>query len=208
MMGYSFVSNTLIKWICVSCISSTLTLIWLHYGKKRIKNSTKVLFYDPTIKSTNCRCRYSFNIDCLSPNCSSVKTKEIILCLRKAKKSMDICVFAISNKPISNEILAAHKQGILIRIIISNCILINSNEIQMFIKNGIKLKYQENYKNSYMHNKFAIIDSTWLIHGSMNWTHQATYGNWESVIITDLPSLIIPFSIGFEKTWQKNSFIP
>lgn len=204
----SFMSTTLINWICISCISSSLTLIWLHYGKKRTNNSIKVLFYDPVIKSTNCNCRNSFSLNCLSPNCSSVKMKEIILCLRKAKKSMDICVFAISNKPIANEVVAAHQRGILIRIIISNCILVYSHEIKMFLKVGIIIKYQENKQTSYMHNKFAIVDSTWLIQGSMNWTHQATYGNWESVLITDLQSLIIPFSIGFEKTWQKTILVP
>jgi len=78
----------------------------------------------------------------------------------------------------------------------------------MFLEVGIKIKYQKNRETSYMHNKFAIVDSTWLIQGSMNWTHQATYGNWESVIITDLQSLIIPFSIGFEKIWQKTILVP
>jgi len=117
-------------------------------------------------------------------------------------------MFAISNKPIANEIIAAHKRGVLIRIIVSNCILFESKEIKNLKRTGIELKYQENYSSSYMHHKFAIVDSTWLIQGSMNWTHQATYGNWESAIITDLQSLIIPFSIGFEKTWEKTILIP
>ncbi|XP_025190356.1 mitochondrial cardiolipin hydrolase-like [Melanaphis sacchari] len=208
LTGYRSMSNTLINWICISCISSSLTLLWLHYKRKRNKSFTKVLFYDPTIKSTDCNCFRSFNIDCLSPNCSSFKTKEIIFCLQRARKSMDICVFSISNKPIANEIVNAHKRGILVRIIVCNCILVISNEIKMFMRAGITLKYQENYTNSYMHHKFAIIDSTWLIHGSMNWTHQATHDNWESIMITDLQSLIVPFSIGFEKTWQKTILIP
>jgi len=147
-------------------------------------------------------------MNCSSPNCSSFKTKEIILGLQKARKTMDICMFAISNKPISKEIIDAHKRGVLVRIIVSNCILFESKEIKVLIKTGIKLKYQENYNSSYMHHKFAIVDSTWLIQGSMNWTHQATYGNWENFIITDLQSLIIPFSKGFEKTWEKTIFVP
>ncbi|XP_022166844.1 mitochondrial cardiolipin hydrolase-like isoform X2 [Myzus persicae] len=203
-MGY--MSNTLIEWLCISSISSALTLIWLHYGKKRTKNCTKVLFYNPNTKP-NCNCLYSFDIHCVSPNCSSFKTREIILCLQKARKTMDICMFAISNKPIAKEIIDAHKRGVLVRIIVSNCILFESKEIKVLKKTGIKLKYQKDFNSSYMHNKFAIIDSTWLIQGSMNWTHQATYGNWESCIITDLQSLIVPFAIGFEKTWAKTIFV-
>jgi len=120
---------------------------------------------------------------------------------------MDICMFAISNKSIAKEIINAHERGVLIRVIVSNCILLESKEIEKLKKIGIRLKYQENYNSSYMHNKFAIVDSTWLIQGSMNWTHQATYGNWENSIITNLQSLIIPFSIGFEKTWEKTILI-
>lgn len=200
-------SDTLTTWICISCISSSLTFTWLNYRKKRTNNCTKVLFYNP-INKTTCSCLHSFNIKCLSPNCSSSKTREIILCLQSARKSMDICMFAISNEPIANEIIAAHKRGILIRIIVSNCILFESDEIKNLKRTGIKIKYQENYNSSYMHHKFAIVDYIWLIQGSMNWTHQATYGNWESSIITNLQSLIIPFTIGFEKTWKKTILIP
>ncbi|XP_003247580.1 mitochondrial cardiolipin hydrolase [Acyrthosiphon pisum] len=204
MMGV--ISNTLINWICVSCISSSLTLIWLKYGKRRTKNCTKVLLYEP-IDKTTCNCLQSFTVECLSPNCSSSKTKEILLCLKSARKTMDICMFAISNKPIANEIIAAHKRGVLVRVVVCNCILFESKEIQNLKNIGIKLKYQEDFKSSYMHHKFAIIDSKWLIQGSMNWTHQATYGNWESSIITDLQSLVIPFTKGFEKTWEKTILI-
>lgn len=196
----------LINWICISSVSASLTFIWLHYGKKRTKNCTKVLFYEPIIYRT-CNCIRTFDINCLSENCSSFKTREIILCLRKARKTMDICIYSISNKPIAEEIIAAYKRGVLIRIIVSNCILYESKEIKIFKKIGITLKYQDNNDSSYMHHKFAIVDSAWLIQGSMNWTHQATYGNWENTIITDLQSLVIPFSIGFEKTWEKTILV-
>jgi len=117
-------------------------------------------------------------------------------------------MFAISNEPIADEIIAAHRRGLLIRIVVSNCVLLYSKEIKMFKQFGIRIKYQENHQTSYMHNKYAIVDSRCLIQGSMNWTHQATYGNWESVVITDLQSLVIPFSIGFEKTWKNTILVP
>lgn len=205
---FSFKLNTLINWICISCISSSLTLIWLHYGKKKNKSSNQVLFYDPLTNTNSCNCRYNFNINCSLPTCSSSKTREILLCLQRVQKSLDICMFAISNESITKVIIAAYNRGISVRIIVCNCVLIKSKQINMLKHAGIRIKYQENYHSSYMHHKFVIVDSTWLIQGSMNWTHQATYGNWENVLITDLQSLVIPFSIGFEKTWENTIFVP
>jgi len=123
--------------------------------------------------------------------------------LQQAEKSIDVCMFSISNKPLSSEIIAAHQRGILIRVVVSNCILLKqSKELQRTRVNGIEIKYQKDWKNSYMHNKYAIVDTKWLIQGSLNWTHQATFHNWENVIITDSPSLVKAYSMDFEKIWM------
>lgn len=111
-------------------------------------------------------------------------------------------MFTISNKPISNEIIIAHNRGILIRIIVSNCILLlQSKELKCFRDIGIEVKYQKITKKNHMHNKYAIVDSKYLINGSMNWTHQATFDNWENVIVTNSPNLVATFSNIFEQTW-------
>lgn len=191
----------LINYFCLSCISASLTLIWLHYGKATNTNNTKVLFYNP-FDSKKCQCENVFDSQCSAPVCSYIKTREIVNCLQNAKKSIDICVFAISNEPISKTIIDAHNRGIPIRIIISNCVLSNSKEVNYFKSIGIEVKYQKNEQTSYMHNKYSVVDSTWLIQGSMNWTHQATIKNWESVVITDIQSLVKIFTKSFEKTWM------
>lgn len=137
----------------------------------------------------------------MNVDCSFKNTREIIKCIQNAKISIDVCVFTISNMEISNAIMDAHSRGVYIRIIISNCILKNVKEIQNFLNAGIALKYQNRYNTNYMHNKYAIIDSTWLINGSMNWTHQGTFLNWENVLITNSQILVIEYSKYFDKTW-------
>lgn len=184
----------------IPCISAVTTVIWLHYRKKK-KYNTEVFFFDPSARNDCKTCRSHFNINCPVANCTSVKTKKIILCLQNARKSIDICVFAISNEPIAKEVINAYERGIVIRIIMSNCILFHSKEVKHFQKLGINIKTQSD-SQTYMHNKFSIVDSKWLIHGSMNWTHQATFGNWESFLITNVESIVLEFSKGFEKTWQ------
>lgn len=192
--------RTMIKYFCASSISISLTLIWLRYVKARNNKGLKILFYNP-LDDRKCQCQQFFDSQCLVGVCSSNKTREIVNCLQNARKSIDICVFAISNKPISDAIIDAYTRGIPIRIIISNCILSKSKEVDHFKSVGIVVKYQKDSKYSYMHNKYSVVDSTWLIQGSMNWTHHATFENWENVIITDIQSLVKVFATDFEKTW-------
>lgn len=189
----------MIKYFCVSCVSTSLTLIWLRYVKAK-NNNTKVLFYNP-LDNKECQCKIVFDIQCSVALCSSIKTREIINCLQNARKSIDICVFAISNEPISNAIINAYTRGVPIRIIISNCVLSTSKEVDHFKSIGIKIKYQKDSQKSFMHNKYTIVDSTKLIQGSMNWTRHATFENWENVIITDIQSLVKAYANNFEKIW-------
>lgn len=185
----------------VPCISALSTVCWLYFCKRKKCSNTEVIFYEPSKRIYCDKCHHDFSINCPLVNCSSHKTKKVVHCLRSAIKSIDICVFAFSNEPFAAAVIDAHKRGILIRIIINNCILFNSKEVKYFQKLGICIKCQKDSQNCYMHHKFAIVDSKWLIHGSMNWTHQATHGNWESVLITNLESLVVKFSKGFEKIW-------
>lgn len=59
-------------------------------------------------------------------------------------------------------------------------------EISMIEQLGAKIKMLEMPTNyQYMHNKFCIIDDTSALIGSYNWTINATYKNFESLLITD-----------------------
>lgn len=148
----------------------------------------------------NCQCGVKFDINCTANGCSSIKTKEIINCLLNARKTIDVCVFSVSNISIAEAIINAKNRGVQVRVIICNCVLMNSNEIKRLKDVGIEVKYQRD-KTVYMHNKYAVVDSTWLINGSMNWTRHATLENWENVIITNIQSLVDAYSKHFEIMW-------
>ncbi|VVC36950.1 Phospholipase D/Transphosphatidylase,Phospholipase D-like domain [Cinara cedri] len=198
-MNFKFGSVMLTNCI-IACISSSITIIWLEINKhKKPKDSIKVLIYKP-LKKKNCFCRASFNIQCGNVNCSSVNTKHIIDCLNNAKNSIDICVFSLSNEILASTICNAYSRGVVVRLIVSNCLLIHCKEIKLINSLKIPMKYQKN-SHKYMHHKFCIVDSTNLITGSMNWTHQATFDNWEHVLITTQSDIVSEFSNAFEKMW-------
>ncbi|XP_065072891.1 mitochondrial cardiolipin hydrolase [Ochlerotatus camptorhynchus] len=41
-----------------------------------------------------------------------------------------------------------------------------------------------------------------LITGSTNWTMQAMSGNWDNMLLTSLPELVIPFQLEFQRLWR------
>jgi Phosphatidylserine/phosphatidylglycerophosphate/cardiolipin synthases and related enzymes len=56
-----------------------------------------------------------------------------------------------------------------------------------------------------MHHKFLVIDKNILISGSSNWTSTAFAGNWDNIIVTSLPALVMPFSQHFSQLWKEFS---
>lgn len=52
-----------------------------------------------------------------------------------------------------------------------------------------------------MHHKFAVIDDTLLINGSLNWTQRAVLRNHENIMITSSKLFISQFLEEFENLW-------
>lgn len=64
---------------------------------------------------------------------------------------------------------------------------------------GIKVRMK---KSEYlMHHKFAIVDKELLLTGSVNWTMQGFFGNWENVVVSNQPGLVLPFVKEFDRMW-------
>ncbi|XP_055616170.1 mitochondrial cardiolipin hydrolase-like [Toxorhynchites rutilus septentrionalis] len=42
-----------------------------------------------------------------------------------------------------------------------------------------------------------------IISGSTNWTMQALSGNWDNMIVTSIPDIVVPFQLEFQRLWQE-----
>ncbi|XP_003382843.1 PREDICTED: mitochondrial cardiolipin hydrolase-like [Amphimedon queenslandica] len=117
--------------------------------------------------------------------------------------SLDICVYCLNGKDFLEAILSVHKRGVPVRVITDN----EESYVQIATlrKGGVQVR--TNMSSSYlMHHKFAIIDRSLLITGSLNWTRQGLNGNYENVIITDDVGYLGGFLKQFEELWE--SFDP
>ena len=130
-------------------------------------------------------------------NCRSA----IINHIRKAIRSIDICVFTISDDDITKEILSRRKR-LKIRIITDNDKYWDKgSDIAELIEAGVEVKADT--KASHMHHKFAIYDRKYLLTGSYNWTRSAARANQENILVTRDQEVVKKYEAEFDRLWRK-----
>ncbi len=131
----------------------------------------------------------------------SCRNKIMMLC-KNARHSIDVCVFTISDNQLSDELIAAGKRGVGVRIITDDDKQHDSgSDIQLLKEANIPLRTDNN--EYHMHHKFAVFDRKILLNGSFNWTRSASTSNAENLLTTDNPTLVVQYLAQFDKLWQR-----
>jgi phosphatidylserine/phosphatidylglycerophosphate/cardiolipin synthase-like enzyme len=128
--------------------------------------------------------------------------EKVIDSLRKAKGSLDICMFTISDDAISETIAGCHRMGIKVRIITDDGkIFDKGSDIFTLSKTGIDVKIDSH--KSLMHHKFVIVDHAVLLTGSYNWTRTGADVNNENILITSNRNILKAYIEEFERLWKE-----
>lgn len=149
-----------------------------------------------------------------NPNLGDSRTNEIYFspgdqclnainnALQQARKTVNICVFTISDNRITDNIIACHQSGIKVRVITDDDKTQDKgSDIYQMYQAGIPVRTDET--PNHMHHKYAIVDDSVLITGSYNWTRSAAMYNHENILITYDKGSIKPYSEEFEKLWKE-----
>lgn len=125
----------------------------------------------------------------------------IISLIDAAEKDIGVCVFTISDNDISHSLHRAHERGIPVRIITDNDKANDTgSDVEFLARKGLKVV--KDRTRNHMHHKFCLVDQTYLINGSFNWTRSASKHNDENITILFDPELIEKFSRKFEEMWR------
>ncbi len=120
----------------------------------------------------------------------------------QARKTIDVCIFTITDDRLADALIAAHRRGVAIRIITDDAKAEDlGSDVPRFEQAGIPLRVDRS--PFHMHHKFAIFDGAKLLTGSYNWTRGASRDNEENLIVVDDQHLVGPFSSTFERLWVK-----
>ncbi|OLY82159.1 Mitochondrial cardiolipin hydrolase [Smittium mucronatum] len=125
--------------------------------------------------------------------------------LLDAKSTLDICVFSITDNDIRDAIIKKHQSNVRVRIISDDdqAKTLGSDVLDLRDQYNIPVRFDN--MASYMHNKFAVVDSARVITGSYNWSKNARKNNQENIIITNSSEAVNGFSAEFEKLWSQFS---
>ncbi|KAG0167888.1 hypothetical protein DFQ29_000210 [Apophysomyces sp. BC1021] len=131
------------------------------------------------------------------------KTTEVSRVLRKAKDTIDACVYALTDDDVADALIAAKQRKVKIRIITDNQQAAGKGADAKRLQEDHGIPYKTETTTGYMHNKFAVIDNATLINGSFNWSKGARFKNRENIMITNLPGFINDFNRQFEALWNE-----
>ena len=122
--------------------------------------------------------------------------------LAHAKRTVEICVFTITDDRLTSAVLEAHGRGVRIRIITDNDKAADlGSDADRFLQAGIELRVDRT--EYHMHHKFALFDGEILLNGSYNWTRGAAANNEENFVVTNDSRLVAIFSKLFDELWQQ-----
>lgn len=125
-------------------------------------------------------CALNANIErvCFPPGCENL----IIHQIDSAKSEIRIQAYSFTSAPIAEALLAAHKRGVTIQIILDKSQRTDKYSSYTFFKNtGVPVFIDS--AHSIAHNKIIIIDREIVITGSFNFTKAAETKNAENLLI-------------------------
>jgi len=156
---------------------------WLEQVIKSLDNS------EP--KAIQCSVVFSPGEDCLNA---------LLSLIRSSKKSLQICVFTISDNRIRDALIDAHQRGVDIRIITDNDKTEDQgSDIETLAYKGLSVRVDNT--RHHMHHKFVVVDEKVLATGSFNWTLSASKYNHENILQINDTKVIADFVEEFEKLW-------
>lgn len=126
----------------------------------------------------------------------------IVRLLDSATKSVDICVFTITDDRITRAVLGAHQRRVAVRILTDDDKAHDlGSDIDRLREAGITARVDRS--SFHMHHKFALFDGARLLTGSYNWTRGASQDNQENFIVTSDAKLVSAFNKTFAGLWER-----
>lgn len=121
--------------------------------------------------------------------------------LRSARRTVDVCVFTITDDRLADALIDVHRRGVAIRIITDNAKAEDlGSDIGRFEEAGMAVRVDQS--PFHMHHKFAVVDYEILLTGSYNWTRGAAHDNAENLIVTTETRLVSSFMAHFDRIWK------
>ena len=124
--------------------------------------------------------------------------------LKSSRRTVDICVFTLTDDRLASEVLDAHHRGIAVRLLADNDKAHDRGaDVIRLSEAGISVAVD--ITEHHMHHKFAVFDRRTVVTGSYNWTRSAARYNHENIVVSDDPAIVAPYQAKFDELWDEFS---
>ena len=135
-----------------------------------------------------------------SDDISRLYTEELQI-INSAKKNIYAPTYLITHKDIANALISAHNKGIDVKIILdANSATTQNSKHKLLRDSNVKIKF-ENYAGK-LHSKALIIDESYVILGSMNFSNSGENKNDENTVIIQNYKLASSYKNFFNYLWS------
>ncbi|CAJ0949627.1 unnamed protein product [Ranitomeya imitator] len=185
----------------VAAVALGLELVY-RFLRRRPPPVREVLFFpaplvcaEPLLSPGTC-------CSCPLPHHTDGALSALLRRLLGARRSLELCIFTFSSPPLARTVLLLHGRGVRVRVITdSDYMAAAGSQIGELRKAGVVVRHSQS--SGYMHHKFAVVDRSIVITGSMNWTQQAIQTNHENVLVTDDGACVSAYLEEFERLWEE-----
>lgn len=153
-------------------------------------------------QSLLCRPDANMKKKCDREDCMFTVYRSILHKIVSASTSVDICVQQLTLEDVGNELVLCHDNGIKIRVITDRVFARGTgSQIGYFMKEGIPVHMKSDTDT--LHHKFIIIDGKTVLSGSLNWTMQSFFANYENLLLITDEYVVSEFQKEFERLWER-----
>lgn len=125
----------------------------------------------------------------------------VVQAIAQAKETINASVFFLTDKRVTAELIAAHRRGVDVRIIIDATAAQNGySKHEVLRLAGLPVKVET--WGGKMHMKSVSIDHERVIVGSMNWTGAGSKTNDENTLLIESKRLALEHDAFFEQLWN------
>lgn len=139
--------------------------------------------------------------------------KAIVARIDRAKETLDIACFVFSSQEIAEAVVAAHKRGVKVRVLLDNMFsppgatarwkYVPFKELKAA---GVACKYDD--EQAKLHHKLLVIDAKVVVTGSFNLSANAATNNDENLLVVESVKVGKVYAAEFERLWKQYSGDP
>lgn len=121
------------------------------------------------------------------------------------KTSFDAALYRFNGRRIARALEEAAKRGVQIRLVIDQGKFEESQSTQDLLEKGkfpFRVSRGRGDSDSKMHHKFALLDDSWVLTGSYNWTRESEEANYDNLVVLRDPEVVKVYRQEFDLLWK------